>query len=159
MKTDSHILGLVAAIALCFGAAAIGGFFTTPSIPTWYATLQKPSWTPPSWVFGPVWTVLYLMMAIALWFVWRKVGLREAAIPTVFFLIQLTLNVLWSILFFGLHRPAFALADIIALWLAILITLILFWRVTLPAGLLLIPYLLWVTYASTLNWGIVRLNH
>lgn len=124
----------------------------------WYASLAKPAWNPPSAVFAPVWTLLYAMMGVAAWLVWRQVGLREAALPLSLFLVQLVLNALWSYLFFGLHRPDLALLDIVTLWVAILVVLVLFWRVSIPAGILLLPYLCWVGFASFLNFTLWRLN-
>jgi translocator protein len=151
-------IGLAIFVAICFAAAGVGSLFTTPVIPEWYARLRKPPWTPPNWVFGPVWSALYLAMAVAAWLVWRKKGLAGAAIPMTLFFVQLVLNVGWSFLFFGLQRPGLAFAEIILLWLAILATLIAFWHVALVAGLLLLPYLLWVTFAAALNFAIWRMN-
>lgn len=124
----------------------------------WYASLAKPAWNPPSAVFAPVWTLLYAMMGVAAWLVWKQVGFREAALPLSLFLVQLVLNALWSYLFFGLHRPDLALLDIVTLWVAILVVLVLFWRVAVPAGILLLPYLCWVGFASFLNFTLWRLN-
>jgi tryptophan-rich sensory protein len=151
-------IGLVFWLVLCLGAAWTGSLITRPAIPGWYAELAKPAWTPPSWVFGPVWTALYIMMAVAAWLVWRKGGAAAAAVPLGLFLVQLALNVSWSPLFFGLHRPDLAFFVIVLLWCAILATLVAFWRVSPAAGWLLLPYLLWVTYASALNFAIWRLN-
>ncbi len=131
---------------------------TAPSIPTWYAGLAKPGWNPPNWVFGPVWSALYLSMAVAAWLVWRQAGWAGAARPLGLFGAQLVLNVLWSILFFGLHRPDLAFGEILILWAFILATLVLFWRWSKAAGLLLVPYLAWVTFASVLNFAVWRLN-
>ncbi len=148
---DSAI-GLVGWLVLCFGAAAIGARFKPGA---WYAGLRKPSWTPPNWLFAPVWTLLYALMAVSAWLVWREAGASgEAGL----FVLQLALNAAWSWLFFGLHRPGLAFADIVALWLAILATLVAFWAVRPLAGWLLVPYLAWVTYASTLNAAVWRLN-
>lgn len=151
-------VGLGAFIAACFAAAGIGSAFTTSEIPGWYAGLNKPSWNPPSWVFGPVWTTLYLMMAVAGWLVWRRLGLAGAAVPLTFFAVQLVLNATWSYLFFGLHRPGAAFGEIVLLWLAIVATLVSFWRVQPLAGALLAPYLAWVTFAAVLNFTIWRMN-
>ena len=142
-------------IVLCFVVAGIGGLVTTPSIPNWYSGLVKPSWTPPSWVFGPVWSVLYLCMAVAAWLVWRK---GNALVPLTFFAVQLAFNAAWSWLFFGLHSPGAALIDIVLLWIAIAATTIAFWRRSVVAGLLFLPYLAWVSFAATLNFAIWRLN-
>jgi translocator protein len=148
-------LVLIALIAACFAVARLGGMATTPSIPNWYAGLAKPSWTPPSWLFGPVWSVLYLSMAIAAWLVWRK---GNALVPLALFAVQLAFNLAWSWLFFGLHSPGAAFVDIILLWAAIAATLIAFWRRSRVAGLLFVPYLAWVSFAAVLNFAIWRLN-
>jgi translocator protein len=157
-KGLSDWLALGVSIAVCFAAAGVGSMFTTPEIGGWYARLAKPSWTPPNWVFGPTWSALYLMMAVAAWLVWRESGLRAAALPLAVFAVQLVFNMLWSIIFFGMHRAGPAFVDIVLLWGAILVTIILFWRVRAMAGALLLPYLLWVTYASALNYSIWKMN-
>ena len=151
-------IGLVVAIVLCFAAAGLGGLVTTPQIPNWYATIAKPTWTPPDWIFGPVWTLLYLMMAVAAWLVWRQNGFADAKLPLTLFAIQLALNSLWSVLFFGLQNPGAAAVEIILLWAAILATLIAFWKLSKWAGGLLAPYLAWVSFATVLNVAIWRLN-
>jgi len=148
-------LGLAVFLVLCFGVATLGGMATTPNIPNWYAGLAKPSWTPPSWIFGPVWTALYFSMAVAAWLVWRK---GNAAMPLILFAVQLALNCVWSWLFFGLHSPGIAFVDILLLWIAIAATTMVFWRRSLVAGLLLGPYLTWVGFAAVLNFAIWRLN-
>jgi len=157
---------LVLFLVACFGAAAFGAQFLPGA---WYAALEKPSWNPPAWVFGPVWTALYTMMAVAGWLVWRAPArggggggsatarsTRGAALAV--FALQLVLNAAWSWLFFGLHRPGLAFAEICALWLAILATTLLFWRVRPLAGGLLLPYLAWVSFAAALNLALWRLN-
>lgn len=149
--------GLIVFVAVCFGAAGVGSLYTNPSVDPWYAALTKPSWNPPNWVFGPVWTMLYLMMAVAAWLVWRRRG-AAAGVPLALFAAQLALNALWSYLFFGLHRPGLAFAEITLLWAAILATLLAFRRVVPLAAWLLVPYLLWVTFAAFLNFTIWRLN-
>ncbi len=140
-------------------AGIVGSLFTIPSIPTWYATLQKPLLSPPSWVFGPVWTALYFLMGVSLFLVLRK-GVKERRVKeaALIFCIQLGLNVLWSLLFFGLHSPILALIDIIALWFSIVWTIVVFYKLSRPAGLLLIPYLAWVSFASYLNYAIWIIN-
>ena len=143
-------------MVVCLGAAGIGSLLTTPSLRPWYEGLSKPRWNPPNWLFGPVWTILYLAMAIAAWLVWRKVGL--AAAPMQLFLLQLLLNVAWSGLFFRLRSPGLAFIEIVVLWFAILETTIEFWRAVPAAGWLLLPYLIWVGYATALNFSIWRLN-
>jgi benzodiazapine receptor len=155
----SSALALVVFVVACFSAALIGSVFTSSSIPVWYETLVKPSFSPPNWLFGPVWTVLYLSMAVAGWLVWQQRGRNSTiALPLALFGIQLVLNTLWSVLFFGLQAPGTALVEIIVLWAAILATLLSFWRVSKGAGWLLGPYLAWVTFAAVLNFEIWRLN-
>lgn len=153
------IVKLVVSIALPLGAGALGGLATAPAIPTWYQTLNKPVFSPPQWLFGPAWTTLYILMGIALFLVWRQgfsaPGVRLALLA---FLVQLVLNVIWSFLFFGLRSPLIALIEIVVLWLAILFTIIRFFRVSVPAGVLLLPYIGWVTFATILNAALVKLN-
>jgi benzodiazapine receptor len=148
-------LALAAFIVLCFTAAGLGGLATGRSVDTWYKDLAKPSWTPPDWVFGPVWTLLYMAMAIAAWRVWQKQGLRE---PLALFGVQLLFNAAWSWLFFGLRMPGAACVDVVLLWAAIIATTTVFWRADLAAGVLFVPYLLWVTFAMALNFAIWRMN-
>ena len=160
MKRDTlqQGVGLAVFILVCFAAAGLGGIVTTPNIPTWYAGLAKPAWTPPDWIFGPVWALRYLMMATSAWIVWRQTGLAGAKLPLTVFAIQLALNSLWSVLFFGLQSPGAAAVEIVLLWAAILATLIAFWKRSNLAGVLLVPYLAWVSFASVLNFTIWRLN-
>jgi tryptophan-rich sensory protein len=158
MNQTTRWIGLVVSILICFAAAGIGSLATTPQIPGWYANLAKPTWTPPGWIFGPVWTLLYLMMAVAAWLVWRQAGFAGAKLPLALFAIQLVLNSLWSVLFFGLQNPGAAAVDIILLWAAILATMVTFWRRSRVAGGLLAPYLAWVSFAAVLNAAIWRMN-
>ena len=151
-------MGLGIWMGVCFGAASLGSAITTPVVPTRYAGLVKPSWTPPNWVFGPVWSALYLMMAVAVWLIWRWGGSAKAAIPLTLFLVQLALNAPWSILFFGLRLPGLAFAEIVLLWFAILVTLVMFWQLNPIAGFLLVPYILWTTFAGALNLALWQLN-
>jgi benzodiazapine receptor len=153
-----QVTALLIALLLCYGAAAVGGLFGAGAGGGWYADLRRPSWTPPSWVFGPVWTVLYGMMAVAVWLIWRQQPRKPAAAPLAAFAAQLVFNAAWSPLFFGLHRPGIAFADIVLLWLALVATVWLFVRRHVLAGLLLVPYLLWVSFAAALNLAIWRLN-
>jgi len=148
-------LALVGWLALSFTAAAIGGFFLPGE---WYAGLRKPSWNPPNWIFGPVWTVLYATMAVAAWLVWRRGGFAGQRFALSFFLMQLLLNALWSPLFFGLRNPGLAFVNIVLLWLAVLATVFAFWKTRPLTGALLVPYLAWVTFASVLNFALWRLN-
>jgi benzodiazapine receptor len=156
--TVRDVAGLLVAVVACFAAAGLGSLATVDAIPTWYAALHKPSWNPPNRVFGPVWTLLYLMMAVAAWLVWRTAGWPAARPALAHFAVQLVLNVGWSVVFFGLHRPGWALVEIVALWGAILATLLLFRPINPLAALLLAPYLLWVSFASVLNFAVWRLN-
>ena len=140
-------------------AGAIGAFFTTPNIPTWYAGITKPALNPPAWIFAPVWTTLFILMGIAAFLVWRK-GLnhRNVRIALGIFIGQLVLNTLWSIIFFGLHSPGGALVVVILLWLAILATIIAFAKISKASAYLLVPYILWVSFASYLNLMLWILN-
>ena len=151
-------LGLVVFLVVCFAAAGIGGAVTTPKIATWYATLTKPSWNPPNWIFGPVWSALYCCMAISAWLVWRQGGFSGVKVPLTLFGVQLVLNVLWSCLFFGLQNPGLAFVDVLLLWAAIAGTMVAFWQRSAIAGILFVPYLVWVSFASLLNFMIWRLN-
>ncbi len=151
-------IGLVIFLVVCFAAAGIGGAVTTPKIATWYATLTKPSWNPPNWIFGPVWSALYCCMAVAAWFIWRQGGSPSAKVPLTLFAVQLALNVLWSCIFFGLEKPGLAFGEVLLLWTAIAATMIVFWQRSVIAGILFVPYLAWVSYASFLNFTIWRLN-
>lgn len=146
---------LVLFLVLSFAAAAFGAQFAPGA---WYDQLDKPSFNPPSWVFGPVWTVLYVLIAVAAWLVWDRRAEAAVALPLAAWGVQLVLNALWSWLFFGLERPGLAFAEILVLWLAILATVVLFWRLRPVAGALLIPYLAWVSFAAVLNGAIWRLN-
>lgn len=140
---------LIFSILICLLAGAIGSIFTANTIPTWYAGLVKPSFNPPNWIFMPVWTTLYILMGIALYYAWKA---RKI------FYVQLGLNMLWSILFFGLRNPLFALIDIILLWFAIFLTMLNFYKISKKAFYLMVPYLLWVSFAAALNLFIVTLN-
>lgn len=149
----NKFLKLTAAIVICEGAGIIGSVFTINSVNSWYSELNKPFFNPPSWLFGPVWIILYLLMGISLYLAWgkKKVDLK-------WFWVQLLLNSLWSIIFFGLKNPLFAFVEIILLWGAIFMTISRFWRSKRASAYLLIPYLLWVTFAAFLNLSIVLLN-
>jgi translocator protein len=146
---------LGAFILACYSAAAIGGLFMPGE---WYAQLAKPEWTPPDWVFAPVWTVLYTVMAVAGWLVWRTRGLGGAQQAFTFFGAQLILNAAWSWIFFGRQQPGLAAIEIVMLWVAIAATIVAFWRIRPMAGALLLPYLAWVSFAAALNFAIWRLN-
>jgi tryptophan-rich sensory protein len=146
-------------IVACEGAGGIGAIFTTPAISSWYAGLKKPGFTPPNSVFAPVWITLYLLMGIAVFLVWRQgLGHEGVTIAFVVFWVQLVLNILWSVIFFGLKSIAGGMIMILLLWVAILVNIILFFRVSPVAGGLLVPYIVWVTIATNLNVRIWILN-
>ena len=155
---------LIISILACELVGSIGSIFTSPAIPGWYAGLVKPAFNPPNWIFGPVWTMLFAMMGIAAWLVWNNLAskspkVRQAAkLALIIFVIQFALNVLWSIIFFGQNNPDAAFIEIIILWLAILATIIAFARISKAAAWLLVPYILWVSFASLLNYSIWQLN-
>ncbi|NIU87191.1 MAG: tryptophan-rich sensory protein, partial [Nitrosopumilaceae archaeon] len=142
-------------ILICFIPAIIGSQFGPGE---WYQTLSKPEWNPPNWIFGPVWTVLYTLMAVSVWIIWKNYGLKLAMIPIAYFIAQLVLNALWPWFFFGLNDIWLALIDIVLLWIMILITINMFWRLNIWAGALLLPYLAWVSFAVYLNYTIWNLN-
>ncbi len=158
MNAAKRWIGLVVFIAVCLGAGSLGAIATTPEIDGWYRTLTKPTWNPPASVFGPVWTTLYVLMAVAAWLVWKPAGFQAAAIPLTLFGGQLVLNVAWSWIFFGMHQPGWAFVEIVILWLAIAATTWAFFRRSPLAGWLLVPYLAWVSFAVVLNFTIWRLN-
>ena len=151
----SSIIGLGCFIAACVLAALTGAFFRPGE---WYERLKKPSWRPPNRLFAPVWTVLYLMIAVAGWLVWRKAGFAGAGLALAFYALQLILNAVWTPLFFGLHRPDLGFVDIFLVWLSIVATIVLFYPISAVAASLLVPYLAWVTFAAALNFAIWRLN-
>lgn len=153
------ILKLVASIIICQFAGFIGSIFTRASIPTWYASLNRASFNPPNWVFAPVWTLLFLLMGISAYLVWQQ-GLenKDVRVSLLIFGIQLVLNVLWTFLFFGQRSPLYAFVEIIILWMAIALTIFFFLQISRTAGLLLLPYILWVTFAAVLNFSIMKLN-
>lgn len=150
-----QVLALAGWLFVCFAASAVGSLFTPGE---WYASLQKPSWNPPNWIFGPIWITLYAMMALAAWLVWKRGGWHAQRRALALFLVQLALNAAWTALFFGLKNPGLAFAEIVVLWLAIAATLLAFRLVSRPAAWLLAPYLAWVTFAAFLNFTIWRLN-
>jgi len=158
-RNVSESIKLIFSIGICLFAGVLGSFFTTPAIPTWYATLNKPSFAPPNWLFFPVWTTLFVMMGISLYLVWRK-GLEDQQVQNalIIFAVQLILNVLWSVAFFGLRSPLAGLIEISIMWISIAFTIMLFMKVSKTAGILLIPYIIWVSFAAILNFYIWRLN-
>jgi benzodiazapine receptor len=148
----ADIAKLIISIVACEGAGGIGALFTTPAIPTWYAGLKKPAFTPPNYVFGPIWITLYLLMGVAVFMVWRE-GLNQEGVTIAFavFWVQLVLNVLWSVIFFGLKSLLGGMVMIFLLWIAIVVNIIMFFGVSPVAGGLLIPYIIWVSIAANLN--------
>lgn len=156
-STMKSVLGLAGWLLLCFAVSAVGALGSM-NAPAFYGQLVQPSWAPPPWLFGPVWTALYAMMGVAAWLVWRTGGWAKNRLALSLFLVQLALNGLWSWLFFAWQLGALAMADIAALWVLILLTLIVFWRVRPWAGMLLLPYLLWVGFASALNFNLWQNN-
>ncbi|MDP2638765.1 MAG: TspO/MBR family protein [Candidatus Azambacteria bacterium] len=177
-----NIIKLIVSILICQLAGVVGSIFTAPAIKTWYVSLNKPYFSPPNWIFAPVWTVLFLLMGISLYLVWAKnwhieVKAGEAERKTwnpisrklltgswreenavLIFVLQLILNVLWSVIFFGLKSPGLAFFEILMLWFAILYTIVNFYRISKFASFLLLPYILWVTFATVLNFAVWRLN-
>jgi len=155
----SDLLRLALSIAVCQLAGFVGSIFTRTSVGTWYANLEKPSFTPPNWVFSPVWITLFVLMGIAAFLVWNK-GLSDQRVKIALsiFAVQLILNVLWSVMFFGLRSPLAGLIEIAILWIAILLSIFYFLKVSNIAGILLMPYILWVSFAAVLNFSIWRLN-
>ena len=151
----SSWLPLLGFIAACFLAAMTGALFRPGE---WYERLKKPSWRPPNRLFAPVWTVLYVMIALSGWLVWREAGFAGATLPLAVYALQLVLNAAWTPLFFGLHRPDLGFVDIVLVWLSIVATIVLFIPIHVGAALLLLPYLAWVTFATTLNYAVWRLN-
>jgi translocator protein len=149
-------LVLAGFIILCLGVGVVSGVMTAGAMVDWYPTLNKPFFNPPSWVFAPAWTILYIMMAVAAWRVWLAGPSSKPALNL--FFIQLVLNFLWSVFFFGLHSPALALIDISAMWIMIALTMRAFFKIARPAGWLLVPYLAWVSFAAVLNASIWWLN-
>lgn len=154
---QKQFLGLIGWLVVSFVASAVGAVASIQA-KSFYAKLAQPGWAPPAWLFGPVWTVLYALMAIAAWLVWRSGGFRANSVALSLFLLQLAFNALWAWLFFAWRLGALAFADILVLWLLIVATLISFWRVSRLAGALLVPYLLWVGFAAALNYSVWQLN-
>ena len=151
------VVRLIISIGICLAVGAIAGVFTSQSIPTWYASLAKPGFNPPNWLFGPVWTLLYILMGVSLYLVWQQAR-SMASLAIIVFIAQLALNFAWSFIFFKLQSPVGALVDIISLWLFIVVAIILFYPLSKTASWLLVPYLAWVSFATALNAAIVRLN-
>jgi len=153
-----HFFRLIASLIICQLAGTIGSIFTAPAITRWYSTLQKPAFNPPNWIFSPVWIFLYLLMGVTLYILWQNLPKREAKVALVFFAVQLGLNILWSVIFFGLEMPMLAFFEIIILWVFILLTMVKVSRISRAAVYLLLPYILWVCFAAVLNFFLWRLN-
>lgn len=155
----STVIAAIGFVLVSELAGVIGAIFTTDAVATWYPTLTKPSFNPPNWLFGPVWTTLYALMGVAAFLIWRQ-GWSQPAVKVALaiFAAQLVLNSLWSIVFFGMHALLPAFIEIVVLWVAILATIVAFWRISPAAGALLVPYILWVSFASLLNFSLWRLN-
>ena len=159
MNKGTGILKLVLCVFFCQAAGIVGALFTFPAIPTWYANLHKPSFSPPSWIFAPVWTLLFLLMGISAFLIWNKIEKDKKVKAALYvFVLQLALNTFWSILFFGLRSPLYAFGEIIILWLVILVTILNFYRISKAAAFMLLPYIFWVSFAAILNFAIVILN-
>lgn len=157
-RASSNLIGLALSITICFGCAALGSLLTQPSLGDWYTQLRKPTWTPPDWVFAPVWSALFLCMAVAAWLIWRDRRVAGTKLALTLFAVQLALNVAWSGVFFALRLPGIACLEIVVLWLAIAATTALFCRRNRAAAMLMLPYLAWVTFAGALNAAIWRMN-
>lgn len=158
LGTGRDLLALALLVGICLGIGGLGGAVTASSVTEWYPTLNKPSFNPPNWVFGPVWTTLYAMMGIAAWRVWRSADRDSARGPLAVFALQLAVNLGWSIAFFGLRDPGLAVAVILVLDLLVLATALMFRRIDGLAALLLVPYLAWIAFATVLNVAVWRLN-
>lgn len=151
-----NIISLIICIAICEVAGFIGSLFNFKSIPGWYAKQKKPKFNPPNWIFGPVWTLLYLLMGISLYLV--LISGKEITLPLIIFSIQLILNIAWSAIFFGMKKPSIAFIEIIFLWVSILLNILFFYNISKISSYLLIPYILWVSFAAILNFSIWYLN-
>lgn len=159
MKKKRTVFYIIASVLICLAVGALSGIPTSGAVPGWYATLNKPAFNPPDWIFGPVWSLLYILMGIAAGLIWSR-GIQEKEVKgaLAIFILQLLLNGLWSLIFFGLHSPLFALFDIMILWVFILLCMIRFLRIRRTAAYLLVPYQLWVSFAAVLNLFILILN-
>lgn len=155
----NNIAKVISAIVVCQLVGVVGSLFTYPSISTWYVSLRKPIFTPPNWIFAPVWITLFTLMGISAYLIWNK-GMKNRQVKTALFIfgIQLALNALWSLLFFGLQSPLYALIEMVVLWAVIALTILRFYKISKKAGLLLLPYIVWVTIAMILNFYVWRLN-
>lgn len=157
MTRSRQVWGLVGWVLACYATAAVGALASVEAS-TFYASLARPAWAPPAWLFGPVWTALYGMMALAAWLVWRTGGWARHRAALTCFVVQLLVNALWSWLFFGWKQGAFAFADIVVLWFLVASTIGLFWKIRTVPGALMVPYLLWITFAAALNYAVWQAN-
>ena len=153
-----NIIKLILAIIICQLAGIVGSIFTSPNITTWYASIVKPAFNPPNWIFAPVWTTLFLLMGISLYLIIKEKQTPKIRLAEGIFAIQLILNIIWSVLFFGLNNIGAAFAEIIILWIAIAATIYYFYKISKPAAYLLVPYIAWVSFATILNYSIFMLN-
>ena len=159
MKAKNNVVKFIVSIVLPLAVGGISGYFTSSGVGGWYQTLVKPSFNPPNWVFAPAWTLLYIMMGIAFFLIWKKDVSADKKRWAIFcFAVQLTLNFLWSFVFFYLEQPGWALVEILVIWVMILATILAFKKLSTPAALLLVPYLLWVSFATLLTYSIWQLN-
>jgi translocator protein len=159
MKNKIQILlGVIVSVVIAQMAGVIGSFFTVSGVQSWYSFLEKPFFSPPNWLFAPAWITLYTLMGIAAFLIWQKRKEVNAKTALCLYGAQLVLNALWSIVFFGLHSPFWAFLVIVVLWLLILLTMVKFWKIRRAAGILFIPYILWVSFASVLNLAVWQLN-
>ncbi len=154
----SNGIKLILSIVLCVSLGSVGGLVTVSEIPTWYASLNKPSFNPPNWLFGPVWTILYLLMGISVYMIWKQPVSKERNKALQLFILQFILNFCWSFIFFGLHATGWALIEMIALWILILLSILHFAKHSKTAAWLLVPYISWVSFALLLNAAIWKLN-
>lgn len=157
-KKISIVLGVIVSVLAAQMAGIIGSFFTFSSMQSWYVFLEKPFFAPPNWLFAPAWITLYVLMGIAAFLVWRKRSMAGAKLALWLYSVQLALNALWSIIFFGMRNPGLAFVEIVVLWVLILVVTVKFFKLEKVAGYLFVPYLLWVTFASILNFAVWRLN-
>ncbi|MEO8755535.1 MAG: TspO/MBR family protein [Casimicrobiaceae bacterium] len=154
---NQQLIGFLGWLAATFAAGSVGALASAHAS-EFYGQLSRPAWAPPAWLFGPVWSVLYLLMAVAAWLIWRKHGFRDATAALLLFVVQLVANAMWTWLFFGLHQGALSLGEICVLWLLIVANILTFWRLQRLAALLLLPYLAWVSFASALTFSLWRMN-
>lgn len=153
-----QLIALVVFLGLCAAVAAIGSVMSSSAMDGWYSDLEQPDWNPPDWVFGPVWSVLYILIGISGWLVWRARGWDGARVPLIVWGVQLLLNLFWTVVFFGLEEVGLGAIEIVFLWISIVATIVVFWPIGRLAALLLVPYLIWVSYAAMLNFSIWQLN-